>query len=280
MITRYWRLLGALLLAAWTPQAAAQKIHWAMVDTGLHVGVFTPANKSPVGDSEITVVKIDPRHYDFQLAEAKQRDGKRRTVEDWCKSEGFLAAVNAGMYSLKDGLTSDGYMKNGAFVNNPDFKPEYCSFLCFNPTAPGLPPVQIMELCAQTDPQWAAMNQQYGGIVQSIRMLNRQGANVWAPAPKMWSMVAWGMDKAGNVLWLFTRSPYTVHTFINILKQAPLNLHNLMYLEGGPPAALWLAHNGVQLRLVGSYETNVYEKDDNQRLKKLPNVIGIRKKAR
>ena len=91
-------------------------------------------------------------------------------------------------------------------------------------------------------------------------------------------MVVIGVDKEGNALFIFTRSPHSVHDFINILLDAPLNLYNLMYLEGGPEASFYLSHNELMIEKMGSYETGFNENDDNNEFWQIPNVIGITKK--
>lgn len=269
-----------LFVGLWLPNInlSAQTINWTKADSGLYIGTFTAPVRSPIGNSEITVVKINPHYYDFHIASSKDQKTNRKTIENWCQSEGFIGAVNAGMFSLEDGLSNVGYMKNKGLIHNPNFKPDFCSFLCFDPAVANIPPVQIVEFCSVNDPQRQIMDKQYRSVAQSLRMLNRQGTNVWAQSNKMWSMVVWGIDHKGNVLWIFTRSPYTVHTFINILKQAPLNLVNMMYLEGGPEGSLYFNHQGMILKKYGSYETGFYEKDTNHQFWPLPNVIGIKKR--
>ena len=87
-----------------------------------------------------------------------------------------------------------------------------------------------------------------------------------------------GMDKKGNALFIFTRSPYSVHNFINILLQLPLSIHNAMYLEGGPEASFYLNHNKFEIRKFGSFETGFNLDDSNSTFWPIPNVIGIKKK--
>lgn len=257
----------------------AQTINWTKADSGLHIGMFISPIPSTFGNSEITIVKINPKIYDFHIVSAKDKSTNRQTIENWCKSEGFIGAVNAGMFNLTDRLTNVGYLKNKGLIHNPNFKSDYCSFLCFDPKVNNVPPVQIVEFCSANDPQRQIIEKQYGSMAQSLRMLNRQGVNVWAQSPdKLWSMVVWAMDQEGNVLWIFTRSPFTVHTFINILKQAPLKLYNMMYLEGGPEASLYFNHQGITLRKIGNHVAKVYERETNHKFWRLPNVIGIKKK--
>ena len=89
-----------------------------------------------------------------------------------------------------------------------------------------------------------------------------------------------GMDRAGRALFIFTRSPYSVQEFAAILLGLPLDLYNVMYLEGGPPASLYLAAAHARLDLFGSYETGVNENDDNVTAWRIPAVIGVAPKAK
>ena len=91
-------------------------------------------------------------------------------------------------------------------------------------------------------------------------------------------MVVIGIDKEGNVLFIFSRSPYSVYDFINMLLAPSIKLYNAMYLEGGPEASFYLNHNGHKVKKMGSYETGFNENDDNHRFWPIPNIIGITKK--
>jgi hypothetical protein len=91
-------------------------------------------------------------------------------------------------------------------------------------------------------------------------------------------MVLFGIDEKGNVLLISTRSPYTIRQFSEILLSLPLAIKNVMYLEGGPEASLYLDANGKKIERIGSYETGFWESDNNEQFWPLPNVIGIVKK--
>ena len=122
------------------------------------------------------------------------------------------------------------------------------------------------------------MKNKYNSFTQSIRMVDCKQHNCWTKQDKRWSIVAIGIDKSGNGLFLFSRYPYTVHDFINILLKAPIELYNAMYLEGGPPAAIYVNTKDTVIAKVGSYETRYFENDDNRRFWRLPNVIGVKKR--
>jgi hypothetical protein len=61
-------------------------------------------------------------------------------------------------------------------------------------------------------------------------MIDCNQKNIWRQQPIKYSMSIIAMDKLEDALFIFTLSPYSVHDFINILKQLPLNIQNAMYL--------------------------------------------------
>ena len=109
-------------------------------------------------------------------------------------------------------------------------------------------------------------------------MVDCHGKNRWSEQPRMWSMVAIGMDKSGRALMIYCRSPYTVHAFIDMLLALDLELKNAMYLEGGPEASLFVKTSNLEFEGYGSYETGFFESDKNDRAWPIPNVIGICKR--
>ena len=121
--------------------------------------------------------------------------------------------------------------------------------------------------------------EKYESVTQSIRMLNCQQKNVWSQQNRYWSMVVVGTDKSGNILFIFTRSPYSVHDFINMIVKMNIEVTQLMYLEGGPEASFFIHHKGFKIMKMGSYETDFNEDDENQRFWEIPNIIGVRKKS-
>ena len=85
--------------------------------------------------------------------------------------------------------------------------------------------------------------------------------------------MAVGLDATGHVLFIHTRSPYTMHDLIDALLAAPLDLVALQYAEGGPEATLSIEAGAKDVTFVGSYETGFFESDDNTRAWPVPNVL-------
>ncbi len=251
----------------------SQEIGWQELDSGLFYTEIEAPLKSEFGDSKITILKIDPSKYDFKLICAKETGEPNKTAEEWAKSRNLFAVINAGMYQM-DHKTNVGYMKNYDFFSNRSLN-NYNTILAFNRKDTSVPEIQIIDLKCQ---DWEELKDKYNSYSQGIRMIDCNQRNRWVQQNKKWSTVAIGMDKHGNALFLFTRSPYSVHDFINILLELPIDIYNTMYLEGGPEASFYLNHDGIEVRKLGSFETGFNENDKNKEFWRIPNVIGILKK--
>ncbi len=246
---------------------------WQKLDDGLHLAVYDAPKKSTDGDSKITILKIDPAVYDLNLFSAKEGKQYTKTAKEWVEEKSQIAVINAGMYRM-DHATNLGYMKDHDFINNPKLNKDN-TIAAFNRKDTTVPEFQIIDLKCQ---DWEQLKDKYHSYTQSIRMVDCKQSNRWGQQPKKWSMVTIGKDKKGNALFIFTRSPYTVHDFIDMLLAAPLEIYNLMYLEGGPEASFYLNHQGTEVAKMGSYETGFMENDENAAYWPIPNVIGVSKK--
>lgn len=266
-------LLSASIFLLFSAKLPTNQITWTQLDTGLTYGEYTADLKSIYNDRVVNILKIDPEHYDLKLLSAKETGEKIKTAKSWAQSHSLIAAFNAGMY-LMDYKTNKGYMKNYSFVNNPKVNADN-TVLAFNPKEKGVPAAQIIDRTCQ---DWENLKESYHSMTQSIRMVDCNQKNRWSKQAKMWSMVVVATDKDGNILFIFCRSPYTVHDFINLQLQAPLNIYNMMYLEGGPEASFYLNHPKKKLERFGSYETDFITNDNNDQFWEIPNVIGVVKK--
>ena len=187
--------------------------------------------------------------------------------------EHLVAAVNASMFQA-DGLTSIDFMKNFNHVNNHRLSRDN-TILAFNPVGKNLPQIQLIDRECQ---DFSGLRAKYRSFVQGIRMISCKGQNVWSRQDAKWSSLALGMDAQGNILFLFCRTPGSVHDFVEILLSLPLSLKSAMYLEGGPQASLYLSTPKMSLERYCTLEG--LESDSLQFALPVPNVIGIVRKSR
>jgi hypothetical protein len=278
-------LLIAAVLAAKVPAArpaprpsptAAPESPWKSLAPGLEVARLPSPVRSEVGDSRVTVVRIDPAAYEFRLLSSKLlKLDENRTARDWVLMHRVLGAINASMYQL-DHRSSVGYMRAAEGMNNAQWTKDNAVFVA-GPDDPRQPAAQILDRACGED----AAHEGYALVVQNIRMIDCKGANVWAQQPKKWSAAVVGTDGAGRVLFIHSRSPYTMHEFVDILLALPLDLKRLMYVEGGPEASLYVRIDDQEVvSEVGSFETGFREMDDNTEFWPIPNVLAFAPKAK
>jgi hypothetical protein len=178
------------------------------------------------------------------------------------------------MYA-EDYQTSIGFLKSGDHYNNTHLNSKHnCIFAC-GPLTENIPPVQIIDLRCQSFDTWKS---KYHSFLQSIRMISCSQKNVWQQQPQKWSIAALAMDKQGNLLFIHSRAPYSVHDFIDILLKSPLNIKNAMYLEGGSAARLYYKIAGIEKSIGGFTENGIFFNDSQQRTQPIPNIIGVSKK--
>ena len=256
----------------------AQTIKWEKVDDGLFYAEIVAPLKSDINDSKITILKIDPSKYNFEIATASQNKCKPKPLSEWCTDKNLIAGVNATMFSLRNRSIANGYLRNYKHKNNGKLKGGYGAMAVFNPKkGKTVPPFQIVDMC---NTEWYKMEPDYNCFAQSIRMIDCNSQIVeWKVKPNMRSsMTVLAVDKEGNALFIFTRSPYTANQFSDMLLFLPLNIKSAMYLDGGPEASFYLCHNGFEICKSGCYVTDTYERDDNDHFWDIPNIIGISKK--
>lgn len=251
-------------------QAAAV---WRTIEPGLEFAEMDAPVAAGVGDSRIRVLRIDPARFELRLLNASA-EGATRTAREWCESHGLVAAINASMYQT-DHRTSVSYMRTGDHVNNARVSRDKAA-LAFHPRAEGLPPVAIVD--RECDDLEAA-KEEWGTLVQSIRMVSCHGDNCWSQQPRRWSTAAIGIDGAGRVLFIHVRSPYTVHDLIDMLLTLPIDLERCMYVEGGPEAQLYFRSGETTGEFVGSFESGFFADDSNAHAWPIPNVVGVARRG-
>jgi len=244
---------------------------WQKLSDGLELGFFHSPHPSETGDSMIRVLRFEPARYKLRLLNASaSENGRPLSAKEWCRQNGLVAAINASMYQA-DLKASVSLMRTKSHINNPRLSKDM-AILAFDRHSPNVPPVKIIDRQCEDFKTWGG---KYKTLIQSIRMISCKGKNVWAQQTQKWSTAAIAVDHNGRVLFIHVGSFYSTHDLINILKKLPLNIDRAMYVEGGPPAQLYINIGTHEHEFVGNYIIDMEENMNALFSRPIPNVVGI-----
>lgn len=264
----------ALLLLLFPLWAFSQDPRWESIDSGLAVADFYAWRGLQKADDPITVLKIDPKQYQFRTYCADDKGHERLPADEWAQKYNLLGVINAGMYQ-EDYKSNVGYMRDYSNINNPRNNKRYKSVAAFNPKRRGLKPFQIFD----TDvTPFDTIQKQYNTVVQNLRLIKAPGENRWERQRKKWSEAALAIDTAGNVLFIYSSKAYSMYDFNEILLSLNIGIVAAQHLEGGPEASLFLSHKGKRIWGYGSYDFGEMDKERRRTFWAVPNVIGFKKR--
>ena len=244
---------------------------WQKLSEGLELGFFHSPLPSETGDSMIRILRIESARYKLRLFNASaSENGRPLSAKEWCRKNGLVAAINASMYQA-DLKASVSLMRTKSHINNPRLSKDM-AILAFDRHSPNVPLVKIIDRQCEDFKTWG---KKYKTLIQSIRMISCKGKNVWAQQTQKWSTAAIAVDHLGRVLFIHVGSFYSTHDLINILKKLPLDIDRAMYVEGGPPAQLYINIGTHEHEFVGNYKIDIEENMNALFSRPIPNVVGI-----
>ncbi|MGJ3521445.1 phosphodiester glycosidase family protein [Nitratidesulfovibrio sp. D1] len=279
-------LLAAALAHADEPHPAGMGADdtpgWTELDTGLQLGIF-PAPDAPDGPERIVAVRIDPAYYEFSLHTTSEEGEPALSLTDWARRHDLNAVINASMY-LPDARTSTGYLRNGAHLNNPRIGGNLGAFFVFGPLSSDLPQADLpqadlpqADLLDRTADPWETLLPQYRSVVQNYRLIGANRRILWPQGGPLYSVAAVGQDGSGAILFLHCREPLTAWRFATILLALPIDIRDVMYVEGGPQAGLYLRTPVRTDIWMGRHPADFWS--GGNAAAPLPNVLGARRKA-
>lgn len=276
---------------------ATLKLDWQELEPGLELGMNSFAGYSPLENAPVFVVlRVDPKRHDFVLSMASQ-SGQAYSLAGWSDRDNLKAGINASMY-LPDNITSTGYMRSGAFINNKGIGERLGAFFVAGGRKPGLPAADMIE---RDMPNWRERLDEYDIVVQNFRFLSSEGELLWRDEGRMYSIAVVGKDKAGRILFMLCQRPMTPASFVKCLEGFSLELDSVMYVEGGAQAGMFVrlasaqskdakgsaavlpgasshaASGGTEIIYVWKGRQSLFNTRGNPDAL-LPNVIGVRGK--
>jgi len=250
--------------------------NWIKLAKGVEFIEMSAPQKSILGDSKLSILRLEPEQLQFFMYNATQFNKTRMTAPEWADSFDLNIVMNAGMYDLANGLIHRGYLKNGEHFNNKTVNPSYNSMIAFTPKDSSNNNFEILDLKCEN---WAEVCDQYTCYAQGMRMIDCNGeAMGWNKRNQSCSMLVAAKDEKGRIWFIFSRSPYTHNHMISFMGAFKEDLRNAIYLEGGPETSLYIDIKDHCIEKIGSYVSQTYANDNNKDFWDLPNIIGIKVK--
>jgi hypothetical protein len=257
------------------------EIRWQNIIPGLDFCETMAPRKSDINDSKISIIKLNPDHFDFHLLMATEHYKKPLNAKDWADSFDLNIVINAGMYDLSRKMYSKGFLKGEKHTNKAELHPNYKTVIAFNPKDTLTKPFTVCDLECDS---FLTLKNKYHCLAQGLRMLDCNAEPIgWNKRKQYCSQLITTIDDLGNVYLIFVRSPYLHNEMIAYMREMKLNLYNAIYMEGGPQTSLYvdIRKDGKELfhlEKIGSYVSETYATDKNDYFWKLPNVIGMKVK--
>lgn len=136
-----------------------------------------------------------------------------------------------------------------------------------------LPEADILDRSADN---WEPLLPRYRMVVQNYRLISSDRRLLWTPGGPRHSIAAVGKDGAGRILFFLCREPLTGVEFGTLLLALPIDVHVVMYTEGGSQAGLLLDSATYKQIWMGRYLADIWTSGNLSA--PLPNVIGIRRR--
>ncbi len=235
---------------------------WQSLSPGIAYRTLKVAEAPQHGDGLLHVVRIDSAKAKVVVRTASAGQGGNKTAGAWADAHRDVVVINAGMYET-DFSTHTGLLRSAGHVNNPRWVKAYKSLLTIRDGR-----AELTDAVKRPKPSKHT-------VVQNLRLIAGPGKNVWSKTSKRWSEAALAMDKRGRLLLVFSRTPFSMWRFNEILLGAKLGITHAQHLEGGPEASLSIRSEALNVDLSGSYETSFNENDNNKDQWVLPNVIAV-----
>lgn len=263
--------LGGILPTA-TGNAASG---WQSLAPGMELKYIKARQPSLVGDSRIAVLRLDPTLWELEtIGISATGETVGHTAREWCHAHNFTAVINAGMFG-SDNKTHLGYLRQHDQVYNSRVN-NYQSVIGFDPRdGTKVPRFRIFDLDSPGITMQSILAD-YASVAQNLRLIKRPGTNQWGKQDRKWSEAAIGEDRNGRLLFIYSRSPFSMHDFNAELLAAGIGVVAAQHLEGGPEAQLYVHAGATELEMFGSYETSLKENDQNEMAWPVPNVLGVR----
>jgi|SRR5439155_20985303 len=262
--------LLAVIAAVVVISRGATAIHWRTIRPGAEFATLRGDPYCKHGPATIAALRLDParvrlrvRHYSLLP------EGRPLNIAQWQAATGALAVFNAGQYyedySYMGLLVSDGRVVSRRV--HPDFKAALVSV----PVA-GPPTTRVLDLSREPlDPDSLPWRE----VAQSFMLFDRSGELRIRRSDRIANRTAVGEDRHGRLLVLTSEGAYTLADFAALLRKAPLDLDQVMSMDGGYEAELCVRTEGFRYASFGRWRNDADAEESPGGRTPLPAVVTV-----
>jgi uncharacterized protein YigE (DUF2233 family) len=238
-------VLGAL--GGWpAPGAlAGDKIVWRQIRPGLEFALIPAESIVRSGDGNLAVLRVDPTLHRFQVFTAAKGE-KGFSAEEWLLRKGALAVFNAGQYAADQSylglLVVDG-RPQGHLASRLE------ALFLAEPGDPALPQARVLDLRYSA---FDLRSNPYRQAAQSHMLLDRFGQIRVRRSPVVANRTTVAEDTSGRILILVSQGGHTLWELADFLKGLPLNLREVMSMDGAGESQLAIRSDGFRFKQFGS----------------------------
>ncbi len=188
---------------------------------------------------------------------------------------GELATESRDLQTLSEnGVVESGSVETERASLRAESLPSVSPVRMQSETSSILPEADILDRSVD---DWESLLPRYRMVVQNYRLISADRRLLWTPGGPRHSIAAVGKDGAGRILFFLCREPLTGVEFGNLLLALPIDVHVVMYAEGGSQAGLFLDSMTRRQTWMGRYLADIWTSGNLSA--PLPNVIGIRRRS-
>jgi uncharacterized protein YigE (DUF2233 family) len=237
-------LIGLTFLSAINAWAGS-KITWRQLKPGLEFSLIPAEKIVRSGKAGIAALRVDPALFSFKVFMAPPGE-TGFTAEQWLLRKGALAVFNAGQYAADHSYLGL-LVVDGKAMGHVASKLE--ALFLAEPSDAALPQARVVDL------RYTAFDLRmnpYKQAAQSHMLLDRFGQIRVRRSHLVANRTTVAVDTSGRILIMVSEGGHTLWELAVFLKSLPLDLREVMSMDGAGESQLAVRINGFRYKQMGS----------------------------
>ena len=224
---------------------AQEKIIWRQLRPGLEFTLIPAEKIVRSGNTNIAALRVDPNLFSFKVFMAPEGE-KGFSANEWLLRKNALAVFNAGQYAADHsylGLLVVGGKPLGHVASKLE------ALFLAEPSDAALPKARVVDL------RYTAFDLRinpYKQAAQSHMLLDRFGQIRVRRSPLVANRTTVAEDTLGRIIIMVSEGGHTLWELADFLKKLPLDLREVMSMDGAGESQLAIRTNGFRYKQFGS----------------------------